>query len=80
MWIGRWENAVSRKQLDSFQKGYSCSFSHDPASGRGDQKQSGQSSSPAPIAKAQTNGDDAIKRFRQQRREPFWNKRPNCVP
>ena len=38
-------------------EGDSCSFPHDPASGnRRDQRQEGQSSSLAPIAKAQTDG------------------------
>ena len=44
------------KAIGRCSKGDSCSFSHDPASGnRRDQRQEGQSSSPAPEAKAQTD-------------------------
>ena len=57
--------SVDRKVGECFQweaigqcsKGDPCSFSHDPASGnRRDQREEGQSSSPAPKAKAQTDG------------------------
>ena len=45
------------KAIGQCSKGDSCSFSLDPASGnRRDQRQEGQSSSPAPNAKAQTDG------------------------
>ena len=61
---GRWENAISGKQLDSVRKEtHVVSFSHDPASGyRRDQGREGQSSSPAPKAKAQTDGKDSLEK------------------
>ena len=45
------------KAIGLCSKGDSCSFSHDPECGnRCDQRQKGQSSSPAPKAKARTDG------------------------
>ena len=75
-WTGRWENAT----IGRCSKGDSCSFSHDPASGKRDQRQEGQSSSPAPEAKAQTDGQIPSKKFRPQRGKSFWNKGQNSVP
>ena len=50
------------KVIGQCSKGDSCSFSHDPASGnRREQIREGQSSSPAPKAKAQTDGKIASK-------------------
>ena len=55
------------KAIGQCSKGDSCSFSHDRASGnRCDQRREGQSSSPAPNAKVQTDGKMPSK-FKQQR-------------
>ena len=56
------------KAIGQCSKGDSRSFRHDPASGnRRDQGQKGQSSSPAPKAKAPTDGKLPSKKFRPQR-------------
>ena len=64
------------KAIGQCSKGDSRSFSHGEASGnRRGHGQKTHSSSPAPQAKAQTDGKIPSKKFRQQRRELFWNKR-----
>ena len=68
------------KAIGQCSKGDSCSFSHAPASGnRRDQRQEGQSSSPAPKAKAPSNKKIPSKSSGRRGREPFWNKRKDSV-
>ena len=62
------------KSTGQCSKGDSCSFSQDPASGkRCDQSQEGQSSSPAPKAKAQTDGN-FFKGPRSRGESPSWTR------
>ena len=68
-WKGVWENVISGKQVDSVQRGDSCSLSH--GSNRG---QRAQSSSPARKAQTQVNGRKPSQGFGPRGESPSGRK------
>ena len=75
------QTAWKNQELDQSSKGDWCSFSHCPASGH---KMRGETRRTIVLSCSKSEDtdwrEDTLKKFKQQRREFFWNKRKDSVP